>query len=95
MLRSHVCDSSDVSINVNGTITVTNPDNNTYDKKLAFKNDAPFVSPISKINSTSIDNVEDLDIVMPVYNLIEYRKQIIQKQQKDFGITTEMNQIVV
>ena len=59
---------------VKGTITVTNPDNNAYDKKLAFKSNAAFVSCISKINNTLIDNAEDLDIVMPTYNLLEYSK---------------------
>ena len=39
-----------------------------------FKNTAPFISCISKINNTLIDNAEDLDIVMPMYNLIEYSK---------------------
>ena len=43
-------------------------------KKLAFKNNAPFASSISKINNTLIDNAEDLDIVMPMYNLMEYSK---------------------
>ena len=74
MLRSDLCDFSDAYIVVKGTITVTNPDNNVYDKKLAFKNNAPFVSCISKINNTIIDNAEDLDVVMPIYNLIEYSK---------------------
>ena len=41
-------------------------------KKLTFKNSAPFQSCISKINNTFIDNAEDLDIVMPMYNLLEY-----------------------
>ena len=55
-------------------VTVTVPDNDAYDKKLAFKNNAAFISCISKINNTLIDNAEDLDIVMPMYNLIEYSK---------------------
>ena len=55
-----------------GKIIVTNPGNDAYDKKLAFKNNAPFTSCISKTNSTLIDNTEDLDIVMSMYNLIEY-----------------------
>ena len=55
-------------------ITFTNPDNNVHDKKLAFKNNALFVSCISKINNTSIGNTEDLDVVMPMYNLLEYSK---------------------
>ena len=74
MLRSDLCDFSDAYIVVKGTITVTNPDNNVYDKKLAFKNNAPFLSCISKINKTLIDNAEDLDVVMPMYNLLEYSK---------------------
>ena len=69
MLISDLCDFSDANIVVKGTITVINPDNNVYDKKLAFKNNALFVSCISKIN-TLIDIAQDLDIVMPMYNLL-------------------------
>ena len=74
MLRSDLCDYSDVHIVVKGTITVTDPDNDAYDKKLTLKNNAPFVSCISKINKTLIDNAADIDIVMPMYNLLEYSK---------------------
>ena len=74
MLRSDLCDYSDAYIVVKGTITVTDPNNANYDKKLAFKNNAPFTSCISKINNTLIDNAEDLDIVMARYNLLEYSK---------------------
>ena len=70
MLRSHLCDFSNAYIVVEGAITVTNPDNNGYDKKIAFKNNALFVSCISKIKNTFTDNAEDLDIVMPMYNLL-------------------------
>ena len=63
--------SIDAYILVKGNIIVTNPDNDAYDKKLAFKNNAPFVSCISKINNTLIDSVEDFDIVMSMYNLSE------------------------
>ena len=74
MLRSHLCDYSDAYIFVKGEITVTEPNNDAYDKKLAFKNNAPVISCISKINNTLIDNAEDLDIVMCMYNLLEYSK---------------------
>ena len=47
--------------------------------KLAFKNNAPFTSCISKINNILIDNAEDLDIVTPMYNLIEYSKNYRKK----------------
>ena len=43
-------------------------------RSLAFKNNAPFISCISKINGVLIDNAEDLDIVMPMYNFLEYSK---------------------
>ena len=43
-------------------------------KKLSFKNNASFISCISKVNNTLIDDTEDLDIVMPMYNLLEYSK---------------------
>ena len=56
MLSSDLCDFSDASIVVKGTITVTNPDNNACERKLAFKNNASFVSCISKSNNTPIDN---------------------------------------
>ena len=71
MLRSDLWDFSDAYIVVKGTITVTNPNNDGYDNKLAFKNNAPFFSCISKINNALIGNAKDLDIVMPMYNLIE------------------------
>ena len=74
MLRSDLCDFSDACIVVKETISVTNPDNEVYDKRLAFKNNAQFVPCISKINNTLIDNAEDLDVVMPMYNLLEYSK---------------------
>ena len=73
-LRSDLCDISDAYIVVTWTMTVTDPDNNAYDKKTAFKNNALFLSYISKINNTLIDNAQDLNIVMPMENLTEYSK---------------------
>ena len=74
MLRSDLCDYSDAYILVKGKITVANPNNNAYDKKLALKYNAPFVSCILKINGELIEIEEGLDIVMPMYNLLEYSK---------------------
>ena len=77
MLRSSLCDYSDAYILAKGNITVNNTAaagaaaNNT-NKKVIFKNCAPFTNCISKINNTQIDNAEYIDIVMPMYNLIEY-----------------------
>ena len=68
-----MCDYSDEYIVVTERITVTGSDNaNRRNKKLTFKNDVPFRSCISKLNNTFIDNSEDLDIVMLIYNLLEY-----------------------
>ena len=79
MLRSDLCDYSDAYILVKGKIIVTkcfnnDANNNAYDKKLSLKNNAPFISCISNINGELIENAEDLDIVMPMYNLIEHSK---------------------
>ena len=54
-----------------GYIAVTNPDDAKRNKSVAFKNTAPFINCISKINGVQIDNVEDLDVVMSMYNLLE------------------------
>ena len=75
MLRSDLCDYSDAYVWVKGTITVTNPNNNAdFDRRLTLKNNAPFISCISKFNGELVENAEDLDIVMPMYNLLEYSK---------------------
>ena len=78
MLRSNLCDYADAYILVNGTITITGARDDTAarqaderDKGVTFKNCAPFVKCISVINNAEIDNVKDIDIVMPMYNLIE------------------------
>ena len=72
MLRSDLCDFSDAYIVVKGNITLEGASSaNKDNKKLAFKNNAPFINCISKINGSIIDNAEDLDVVMPMYNLLE------------------------
>ena len=72
MQRSNLCDFNDAYIIVKGTITDTNPDNAERNKPVTFKNNAPFINWISKINGVKINNAEDLDVVMPMYNLLEY-----------------------
>ena len=74
MLRSYLCDFSDVYIVVKGDITITEPDNAKRNKSVAFENNAPFINSILKINGVEIDNAEDLDVVMPMCNLLEYSK---------------------
>ena len=68
MLRSDLCDFNGAYV-VKGTIIVNNPDNAKINKEVAFKNNAPFINCISKINDVKIDDAEDLDVVMPMYNL--------------------------
>ena len=79
MLRSNLCDYADAYILVKGTITITGAGDDDAAKRLdernkgvIFKNCAPFTKCISRINNTDIDNAQDIDIVMPMYNLIEY-----------------------
>ena len=79
MLRSSLCDYADAYILVKGTITITGAGNDAAarqaderNKGVIFKNCAPFTKCISRINNTDIDNAQDIDIVMPMYNLIEY-----------------------
>ena len=55
----------------NANATNTANDNAFGEKKLVFKNSASFINCISKINGVQIDNAEDLDVVMPLYNLLE------------------------
>ena len=58
---------------VKGRVSVRgNNANNTENKKLTLKSNAPFRSCISKINNAFIDNPEDLDFVMPMHNLLKY-----------------------
>ena len=58
----------------NATATNNTNSNAFGEKKLVFKSNAPFINCISKINGIKIGNAEDLDVVMPMYNLLEYSK---------------------
>ena len=79
MLRSSLCDYADAYILVKGTITITGAGDDAAarraderNKGVIFKNCAPFIKCISRINGTEIDHAQDIDIVMPMYSLIEY-----------------------
>ena len=89
LLRSSLCDDSDAYILVEGNISVNNTGvadakANNANKKVILKNCAPFTDCLSKINS-QVDNAKDNDIVMPMYNLIEYTLIIIQKHLEAYG----------
>ena len=79
MLKSSLCDYSDAYILVKGTITITGAGNDAAarqvderDKGVVFKNCSPFTNCLSEINNTQVYNAKDIDIVMRIYNLIEY-----------------------
>ena len=79
MLKSSLCNYSDAYIIVKGKTTIAGAGNDAAARQaderykgVAFKNCATFINCISEINNTQIDNAKDIDIVMPMYNLIEY-----------------------
>ena len=79
MLKSSLCDYSDAYILAKGTITIAGAgadeaarQADERDKGVVFKNCAPFTNCISEIINTQVDNAKDIDIVMPMYNSIEY-----------------------
>ena len=76
MLRSTLCDYNDAYLLVSGTITVpsaTAAVDTSNRKNIIIRNCSPFTICISEVNNTQIDNAKDIEIVMPMYNLIEYR----------------------
>ena len=73
MLRSDLCDYADAYILVNGTITVAG-NQPRQNRPLISKNNAPFILCITRINNELIEYPDDLDIVMPMYDLLEYSK---------------------
>ena len=79
LLRSSLCDYADAYILFKGAITITGEGDTAAAKRLdqrnksgIFKNCAPFNKCINRINSTEIDKARDVDIVMPMCNVIEY-----------------------
>ena len=74
MLRSDLCDYFNAYIVVKGNFIIVRPNGAQRNKEVTFKNNAPFIKCISKINGGKTDNAEDLDVVMPMYNLLEFSK---------------------
>ena len=76
MLRSDLCDFSDAYIVVKGIFNVSadERDRDEMNRQVILKINAPFISCISKINGVLAENAEDLDIVMAMYNLLEFNK---------------------
>ena len=79
MLLSYLCDYADAHIYVKGNISINEEGNvaatrqaDEREKGVTFENCAPFTKCIGKTNNTDIDSAQDIDTVMPVYNLTEY-----------------------
>ena len=78
MLRTSLCDHSDAYMLLSGTITITGAGNDDAmrwlderNKGSIFKNVSPFTDCISEINNIQVDNAKYIDVIMPIYNLIE------------------------
>ena len=93
MLKSTLCNYIDASILVSGTMSVTNTkvqdsDANNNNIKVVLKNYALFTDYINEINNTQVDNAKNLDVVMLMYNLIEYN-------DKFYGNTIRMSYLLI
>ena len=76
IIISSICDYSDAHILVKGTMTVPNTEAvsaavNDTNKKVILKNCAPFIYCLTEINNTQVDGTQNIDVAMPMYNLIE------------------------
>ena len=101
MLQSSLCDYTDAFILVKGTITINGAGDDAAarqaderDKGVAFKNYAPFTNCISE-NNTQADNAKDIDIVMPIYNLVEYSDNYVKTTGSIWQYFIEMNQMII
>ena len=72
VLKSNLCEYNDAYILLKGNITVTA----APETQVTFKNCAPFTKSITKINGATINDAENLDLVMPMHNLIEYTSKL-------------------
>ena len=85
MLRSSLCNNADAYIPVKGIITITGAGDDAAARRaderkkgVIFKNCAPFIKCISKLSNTEIDNAQNIDIVMLIYNLLKYRDNYLK-----------------
>ena len=102
MLKSSLYDYSDACILVKGWITITGAGADAAarqaykrDKGVIFKNCAPFINCKCEINNTETDNAEDIDIVMPMYNLIKYNYKIVTIIQKDLEVNSNITKCLM
>ena len=96
LLKSSLINYNNAFMLVKWTITITEVGGDVAagktkekNKQVAFKNGVPFTDSISEKNNTLVENAKDLDVVMLMYNLIEYAI-ILWKHQESFGSTTRV-----
>ena len=101
MIRSNLCDYSDLYILASGAIAITGDGDDDAAERadernegVIFKNCAPFTNSISNINNTQIDNAEYIDVVMPMYSLIEY-SDTYSKTSRSLWIFIQMSQMII
>ena len=99
MLKFSLCDYADAYILVKETITITGAKDAAAARKagernkgVIFKNYEPFIKCINKMSDTEVDNAQGIDIVMLIYNLIEYSDNY-SKHLEVYGSTTKINQM--
>ena len=90
VLKSYLCDYNDTYSLVRSHITIIGH----QATHIAFKDCTPFTNFITKIDGTTIDDAEDLDLVMPMYNLIEYSSTFSEKQEV-YGFIPKMKQLIL
>ena len=102
MLKSSLWDYSDAYILVKGKIAITGAGADAAarqaderDKSVGFKNCAPFTNCISEINNIQIDNCKNIDIVRPIYNLIEYSDHYAKTSGSLWQYYRDMNQMII
>ena len=90
VLKSDLCDYSEASILVKYDITIIGH----QVTQVAFKNCVLFINSITKIDGTTINDAENLDLVMPMYNLIEYSPNYSKKQEV-YGFILKIKRLVL
>ena len=90
VLKSYLCDYNDTYSLVRSHITIIGH----QATHIAFKDCTQFTNFITKIDGTTIDDAEDLDLVMPMYNLIEYSSTFSEKQEV-YGFIPKMKQLIL
>ena len=90
ILISNLCDYNDAYILVTSDITVVA----APETQVAFKYWAPFTKYITKTDGITIDDTENLDLVMPMYNLMEYTSNY-SKGLKVYGFILKMKQLIL